>query len=110
MTINALTHSLVSVSLPQFNLRALWISGIGLVVFLLSFYIFQVTEVTKAGFILSTYENNLAQLSQEGKKLEINYSQTNSLTNLETVLMELDYEKVGQVHYLRIPAGTVVAK
>ncbi|PIS17475.1 MAG: hypothetical protein COT59_00440 [Candidatus Nealsonbacteria bacterium CG09_land_8_20_14_0_10_42_14] len=114
MTINALTNSLpqkfISISFPRFNLRVLWVSGFLLTAGLVGFYIFQVTEITKAGFLLSTYENNLTRFSQEGKNLEINYSQVNSLVNLETVLLSLNYEKVGQVHYLRIPASTVVAK
>ena len=94
----------------KFSLKAFWILSFIFIVFLLSLYIFQVSEVTKAGFFVSSYEKELNELAQKNKNSEINFSQVNSLANLETLLMSLNYEKVGQVYYIRVPGSTVVAK
>jgi len=114
MSTYTLTHSisqrLVSFSLPQINWRTVWISGFILITFLLVFYIFQVNEMTKAGFFVSNYQRKIAELSQENKNLEINFSQVNSLANLEILLNNFNYEKIEKVHYLKVLGTTVVAK
>ena len=90
--------------------KTLWILGFALIASLLVFYIFQVNEITKASFFIANYEKQIAKFSQESKNLESNFSHLNSSANLETILNNLNYEKVGQVHYLRVPDSTVVTK
>ena len=94
----------------KFSLRALWLFGFAFVAFLVVFQIFQIFEITKAGFLITTQEKQLTEFSLESQSLETNFSHLNSLTNLEIVLNSLNYVKVGQVHYLRVPGSTVVAK
>ena len=94
----------------KFNLKALWLLSFSLVAFLVVFQIFQINEITKASFLISTQEKQLAGFSQESQRLNANFSHLNSLTNLETLLNNLNYVEVGQVHYLRVPGSTVVAK
>ena len=95
---------------PKISLRFLWILGFVFIVFLLAFYIFQVNEMTKAGFFISNHEKQIAEFSQESQVLSADFTILNSLANLETILAEMDYEAVGQVHYLRVPGTTVLAK
>ena len=93
--------------LPRFSWMIL---GTFLIALLLVFYICQVTQITKAGFFISNYERQIAEFSQESQSLETNFPHLNSLANLETILNNLDYEKVEKVHYLRLPGTQVVAK
>ena len=94
----------------RFSIKALWLLSFALIAFLLVFYIFQINEITKASFLIANQEKQLVQFSQESQSLETNFSHLNSLTNLETLLNSLNYVKVGQVYYIRVPGSTVVAK
>lgn len=73
-------------------------------------YIFQVVQATEAGFLISNYEKRITDLAQASKILESDFQRTNSLASLETVLSNLSYEKVGEIHYLRVLSTQVVAK
>ncbi len=94
----------------KFSLKTLWLLCSALIIFLIVFQIFQINEITKAGFLITTQEKQLSKFFQESQSLETNFSSLNSLTNLETLLNSLNYVEVGQVHYLRVPGSTVVAK
>ena len=78
--------------------------------FLLVFYIFQVNDKTRASFLIDNYEKQVVEISQKSEMLETNFSNLNSLAALETILNDLNYEQVGQIHYIRVPGATVVAK
>jgi len=69
-----------------------------------------VNGLTEAGFYISSHEKQIAEFSQESQILSANFTSLSSLTNLEALLAEMDYEAVGQVHYLRMPGTTVLAK
>jgi len=109
LTLNPVNLHLLNIRW-RFSLRTWLISSFVLVVFLLGFYIFQVNEVTKAGFFISNHEKQIAEFSQESQVLSADFTILNSLANLETILAEMNYEAVGQVHYLRVSGTTVVAK
>lgn len=98
------------IALALTSIKLSWIFGAVLIVPLLFFYIFQVVQSTEAGFIISNYEKQIAEFSQESKTLKNDFSQLNSLANLEIMLASLDYEKIGKIHYLRLPGSQVVAK
>lgn len=92
------------------RLKLFWMINIALVIILLGFCVFQINMQIKESSLIKNYENKIVQISEQNKNLEINFSQANSLANLETLLMNLNYEKVGRVQYLRVPGSTVVAK
>ncbi len=92
--------------LPKFS----WGFAFILTAVLLVGYIFQVTQATEAGFLISNYEKKITGLAQESKILESDFQRTNSLADLETVLSSLSYEKVAKIHYLRVLSTQVVAK
>ena len=97
-------------STPKFSLKAFWILSFLFIASLLFFYIFQVNEATKAGFSISSYEKKIAEITRGNKNLETSFYQATSLTRLETLMMDLNYEKVGKVHYIQILDGMMVAK
>ena len=94
----------------RFNFKLLRILGALSIILLLSFYIFQVQEVTKTSFNISTYEKKIAELSQENKNLEIDFSRVNSPANLENLLKNSQYELVIKIHYIQISENQVVVK
>ena len=94
----------------KFNLRIVLVLSFIIIGFLLSFYIFQMIEVAEIGFSVSNHKKEIATLSQEDKNLEINFSQTNSLANLETILNKFNYEKVEKIHYIRVLGEQVAAR
>ena len=93
-------------ALPKFS----WIFASVLMAGLVWGYIFQVTQSTQAGFLISNYEKKITTLAQESKILENAFPRINSLADLETVLSALSYEKIEKVYYLRVPGTQVVAK
>jgi len=94
----------------RFSLKTVWILSLGLMFFLLIFYIFQVNQVTKASFAISNYEKQMTELSQESKSLEMSFSDLSSLASVETLVSTLNYEKVNKVHYIQMLEGTALAK
>lgn len=98
------------INLPKINLSKIWIFGFILITSLLIFYIFQISEITKASFSASGYEQEIIKISQQNKNLEISLSQENSLVNLEALLEKLNYEKVNKINYIRFIDNQVAAK
>lgn len=76
------------------------------------FYIFQVGTLTQKIYLIKDYEKRLEKLSKENEVLEINLSKSNSLSNIENYLIGENFvkTKAGQVKYIQILEGTVVAK
>ncbi len=77
---------------------------------LLISYVFQVNEITKAGYLIKTYEKQIKELSEKNKALEIDYSQISALENIETLVQNSNFEKVNNVRYIRVLETTVAAK
>lgn len=108
--IQSVSNKLDLISLPKIGLRKIWLFGFILITSLLIFYIFQISEITKASFSVSQQEREMIKLSQQNKDLEAGLSQENSLANLETVLKKLNYEKVNKVYYIKVIDTGVAAR
>ncbi len=89
MSTQVLVQSISAISLPRISFRKICIFGFILAAFLLIFYIFQISEVTRASFFAVKYEGEITSLLQQNRNLETNLSKGNSLANLETVLKQL---------------------
>lgn len=103
-------HSLVLPKFPQITLRWILATGFCLISFLLISYIIQLNQLTKANFYISNYEQNIASVARENKDLEMNFSRTNSLAGLESLLKSLNYVGVNKIHYIQILQGEMAAK
>jgi len=92
----------------KLSLKTFWILSIILTITLLVFYIFQINLMTKETYLIQEYQKKIGELSRENKILEINLSQQNSLSNIETLIKNLNFEKIDKIHYLQVLEGQVV--
>ena len=76
----------------------------------MSLYIFQVGSLTKDIYLIKDYERKLDNLSKGNETLEINFSKSNSLSNIEGFLSKENFVKSNKVKYIQILESSVVAK
>ena len=70
---------------------------------LFGLYVFQLNEVAQDRNLARSYKLRIIELAQANKNSEINFAQINSLESIETLVQNLDFEKIGKIHYIRIP-------
>lgn len=108
---NTLTLNL-PISIKQLSLKlnpkVFWVFGFILVISLLVCYILQVNFMTKETYLIQDYQKKIGELSRENQILEINFSQQNSLSNIETIAKNLNFEKVDKIHYIQVLESQVV--
>lgn len=110
MSTQVLIQSISEICLPKINLRKILIFGFILIISLVIFYIFQISEVTKASFFVSRYEQEIPALSQQNKDLEIRIFQGKSLANTEAILKKFNYERVSKVYYVQVIDSGIAIK
>ncbi|MCK4354933.1 hypothetical protein KAW43_01090 [Candidatus Parcubacteria bacterium] len=81
-----------------------------IVVCLSVFYVFQIIQITQESYLVLDYQEDLQELLQANENLEIYFTQNKSLNNVELLAQELNYEKIGKIHYIQITKGVVAAK
>jgi len=87
-----------------------WISIFISTLVLLVVCIFQINALTEEIYSVKSCEKEISQLSGENGILEVNFSKSNSLKNIETYFQNQNFEKVTQVKYIHILEGSVAAK
>lgn len=75
--------------------------------FSFAFFIFQVNSLTKDTYLLKNYENKISQLQEENNVLEINFSKSNSLSNLEGRFDNQIFERIAEKEIKYIPISTI---
>ena len=90
--------------------RAIWIFGFIGLVSLLGLYVFQINQMAKSDYLVESHEQRIKGLSHGNKTLEINFAQANALGNIENLVNNLNFEKAGEVDYIRVIGSTVVAR
>lgn len=92
------------------NLKFFWVFSLILTIFLLVFYIFQVNFLTREIYSIQNYEAQLKTLTQENENLEIDFSKSNSLANIEKYFQNQNFEKASRVKYIKILESEIVTK
>lgn len=64
--------------------------------------------MTKNLYLIKNCEKKIKNLSHEDEILKIKFSQVNSLKSLESLVQNLNYERVSQVYYIQVLEGMVV--
>ncbi len=80
------------------------------ILFLLSFYVFQVNSLSKEIYLIENYEKQLNQLSEENEALEINFSEVNSLKNIVSYLQTQNFERANKIKYIHILETSVAIR
>lgn len=83
---------------------------LALLALLVIFYIFQFSQLTEGMYLLKNYNNNIERISRENNGLEIKFLRANSLENLRFLVQNLNFDKVGEIDYLKIAEDAVVIK
>ncbi|MGB2762054.1 MAG: hypothetical protein WBC21_00750 [Minisyncoccales bacterium] len=74
------------------------------------FYIIQINGITNESNLILSCQQDIKELSQQNKNLEIGLFQGDLLENIELLAKELNYEKVGRISYIKILESTAIAK
>jgi len=82
------------------------------IISLFSLYIFQVGNFTQQNYLEKNYKKQIEKLSKETETLEITFSKSDSLNNIENYLINENFVKSNpkQVKYIQILGSTVVNK
>lgn len=80
------------------------------VIFLCIFFVFQINQVTQASYLVLEHQKQIQGLSQAKENLETNFVQNNSLEDIDSLAQELNFEKQGKIHYIKVLEGAVAAK
>jgi len=89
----------------KYSLKNFLILNIILIVLLIGFCIFQVNSLITKGYLVQNYEKQLNDLTVENEGLEIKFGKINSLENIDTLVKNLNFEKVDKIYYIRILEG-----
>lgn len=81
-----------------------------LMISLAIFYIIQINGITNESNLILSCQQDIKELSQQNKNLEIGLFQGDLLENIELLAKELNYEKVGRISYIKILESTAIAK
>jgi hypothetical protein len=82
------------------------------IMLLLSLYVFQVGNFTQQNYLQKDYEKQIEKLLKKTETLEITFSKSDSLNNIENYLISENFVKSNpkQVKYIQILGSTVVTK
>jgi predicted PurR-regulated permease PerM len=92
----------------KFSFKILFILSLVLVITLLTFYIFQINDLTSKAYQVQNSQKKINDLSSENETLEIELSKSNSLVNIETLIQEFNFEKAAKIHYIQISENQIV--
>lgn len=96
-----------SISLPAINWKAICILGFCMSLALLVFYVLQINYLTAGYYITSSYQNQINQLSDENKNLQVSFAENSFLGQVSEKAQALDFQKVTAVKYVQVPENSV---
>lgn len=91
-------------------MRRFWLICSILIIFLSVFYIFQVNALAYELGLIEKESRNSNKLKTENEKLQVEFMETCSLENLETLVQDLNFEKVTEVSYIKALETWVAVK
>lgn len=89
-------------SLPQANWKMLYFICIACLGILLCFYVFFINELIKGSYLIKSYRNQIAKLSQEHKALSSEFAEAGFLGSVQEKAKAVSFQKVSQVRYIEI--------
>ena len=80
------------------------------IVALFGFYVFQLNEMAQDRYLVENCKQKINEIISANKNLEINFTQTNSLQSIETLVQNLNFETIDEIHYIRILEPAMAAR
>ena len=74
---------------------------------LLIFYVWQINDLTRGSYLVNNYENQIVNLSNENKNLEVSFAESSFLGGALTKVQALNFQKNTSVKYIRILDNSV---
>lgn len=76
----------------------------------LIFYLFQISSMLKASFLLNSYEDKLVEINEQNRALEIKLSQVISLNNVSALIQKSDFETIENIRHIEISRDSITAR
>ena len=78
--------------------------------FLLVFYVFQVTEMTRDIHRIQVYNRKISDIHEESRRVEYGFLKSNSVSKTEELLENHNFVRVNNVYYINLPDPEVALK
>lgn len=91
-----------SAQVPQVNWAKFCLIGFAFCILLLIFYIYQINVLTRETYFISSYKNDINEILQANKKLEVNFAENSFLGEVLDRVQALDFEKTTSVKYIQV--------
>lgn len=88
--------------------NSLWILPSFLILGSLCFFLFQWNAVVSENYRIKECKERVEDLSKVNQALRVNLGDKNNLENIDSIALSLNFEKTGNVRYLKILEGSVV--
>jgi len=79
------------------------------IVALTGLYVFQISEMSRVGYLVSRVQGEIDSLKKENSGLKLSISQNKNLMTVEEKIKEQGYNKMGKINYMIAPGDTVAA-
>lgn len=89
-------------ALTKINFKAICVLGFISAGFLLIFYAFLINEITGGIYSIKKYQNQIYDLSKEGKDLEVSFAKTGFMGMVNQRARDLGFEKIISVKFIQI--------
>ena len=114
MTTATLNYSKTQEKLSEFpEVNRKIICAIGFVMCLCSlvFYVLQINDLTRGSYLVNSYENQISQLSDANKNLEVTFAENSFLGQAIQKTQAMNFQKVtaASVKYVQITDNPVAA-
>ncbi|MCX6722021.1 MAG: hypothetical protein NTY04_02435 [Candidatus Staskawiczbacteria bacterium] len=91
-----------SIDVPIVNWKAVCSVGFFVSLALLVFYVWQINDLTQGSYVISGYDRQITQLTEEKKNLEISFAENSFMGQALTKIQALNFQKAISVKYINI--------
>lgn len=93
----------------KFSWKTFWTLSFILIITFLFSYIFQINSLAEETHRIQNYQNKISTIIQENDILLASSLKQNSLSNIETLIKDLGFERTKKISYIRASERQVVA-
>lgn len=91
--------------MPTINWKKVCFFSFFICLAMLIFYVFEINSLTSGYYLVSGYQKQIVQLSQENKNLEVSFAESSFLGQALEKIHAMNFQKTTSVRYLQIDAS-----